>query len=39
MYTVAEENLEVNVCATLVGLTEVYPKVTFVTATSENDSG
>ena len=39
MFTVAENDLELTVCATLLGLTEIYLTVTFMTATSANDSG
>lgn len=39
MYRVAEEDEEVTICATIVGSTEIYPRASFMTTVSVNDSG
>ena len=39
MYTVAEEDLEQLVCATIIGETEIFPRVSFMTTTSGSDTG
>ena len=38
MYIVAEED-NLTICATIVGMTEIYPQVSFVTTTLSSDSG
>ena len=39
MYIVAEEDLEQLVCATIIGQTEIFPRVSFMTTTSGSDTG
>lgn len=39
VYRVAEEDAGVTVCATIIGSTEIYPRVSFMTTSSVNDSG
>ena len=38
-YSVAEEGVELRVCATITGLTELYPRVSFTTTLSGDNSG
>ena len=38
MYIVAEED-NLTICATIVGMTEIYPQVSFMTTTLSSDSG
>lgn len=39
MYRVAEEDAGVTICATIIGTTEIYPRASFMTTVSVNNSG